>query len=195
MGILLNYGFGIAAYAAEWNRSPFYTILWAFLNLFFISLYAAYCLLRDKGLSIPTYVVCAISIVLSYGSGILLLALFKSIGAGIALLGVAFYYTYIVIIYFVYLKLNKSLPFFVNLITLAIIIITCFAIMIYAFVDDNFDDFYGFSITYLVINLMLVLYAGFRILGDMANRHDKPNFYSAYGNPIFKYNPDIKSVV
>jgi len=67
--------------------------------------------------------------------------------------------------------------------------------MIYAFVSDDFDNFYGFSITYLVINFMILIYAVFSLMQDYLNRYDKPNFFSAYGSPIYKYNPEINSVI
>lgn len=79
--------------------------------------------------------------------------------------------------------------------TFIIIVATCFAIMIYAFVVETFDNFYGFSVTYLVINLLILLYGTSSLMKDYLNRFDRPNFYSAYGSPIYKYNPEIKSVV
>lgn len=195
LAFLLNYGFGIASYLVGWNNSAAYTVLWAIINVFAVLAYASYSLLRDKGLIIPTYIITISSIVVSYGVGILLIVLFSSIIVGIVFLGLAFYYTYALVIYFIYLKMNKSLPFVVYIVTFFVIVATCFAIMIYAFVSDDFDNFYGFSITYLVINFMILLYAVFSLMQDYLNRYDKPNFFSAYGSPIYKYNPEINSVI
>lgn len=133
--------------------------------------------------------------VLSFGPGIILLVWFSSIPVGIALLGAGFYYTYFVSIYLVYIKMNNSVPFIVYIITIIIIVLTCCAVMIYSFVEDSFDDFYGFSITYLVINLLVLIYAIYRVGWDILSRGDKPNFYSPYGLPIFKYDFNIKSAV
>lgn len=66
--------------------------------------------------------------------------------------------------------------------------------MIYAFVVDSFDDFYGFSITYLVLNFLVLLLAIYLLIMDIRNRFEKPNFYSPYGYPIYKYDLQIKSV-
>ena len=67
--------------------------------------------------------------------------------------------------------------------------------MIYAFIDNSFNNFYGFSITYLVINLLIVLYGSFLLFSDFMDRFDHPNFYSAYGSPVYKYDSQIHSVV
>lgn len=178
-----------------WNKSPAYTILWAFINVFAVLAYASYCLIRDKGFIIPTYIVCVASILVSYGVGILLLTLFGEIAAGIVFLGIAFYYTYGMVVFYIYTRMNKSLPFVIYIVTFVIIVATCFAVMIYAFVADDFDNFYGFSITYLVINGIILLYAASALFADYLNRYDRPNFFSAYGSPIYKYNPEINSVV
>ena len=154
-----------------------------------VLIYAAYCLLRDKGLILPTFITAIASIIVSYGIGILLMVLFSEIVIGIVFLGVAFYYTYAIVVFFVYKKMNDSIPFVIYIVTFVIIVGTCFAIMIYAFVVDTFDNFYGFSVTYLVINLLLLLYGVSALMKDYLNRFDRPNFYSAYGSPIYKYNP------
>lgn len=195
LGFLLNYLFGIFSFVFEWNKTAAYTVLWAIINIFAISAYATFCLLRDKGLVLASIIVSVVSMVLSFGTGILLLALFSLTGSGLALIGVAFFYTYFTIIYLIYLKMNKSIPWIIYPITGILIILTCFAVMFYAFVVDTFDDFYGFSVTYLVINLLLLGYASFLIYRDMMNRLEKPNFYSAYGSPIYKYDNSVQSVV
>lgn len=65
--------------------------------------------------------------------------------------------------------------------------------MVYGFISESFDDFYGFSITYLVIDFLIIVYGGFRLIRDFKDRFEKPNFYSPYGSPIFKYDPTVKS--
>ena len=165
------------------------------MNIFLLSAYAAYDMLRDKGLIVPTVIVCVVSIVLSFGAGIILMVMFSLIPVGLGFMGAAFFYSYAIILYLIYLKMNNSIPFAFYPITLGIIIVACFGVMIYAFVVDTFDNFYGFSVTYLVINLLILLYGIWLLYGDMMNRFDKPNFYSAYGSPIYKYDNSVKSVV
>lgn len=195
LGIVLNYAFGIVSYIVGWNSSPAYTVLWAIINLLLVAIYAAVCLIRDKGLIPVTIIVSVVSMVISFGPGIILLAWFKSIAVGIALIGVAFYYSYFLGTVLIYKKMNNSVPFAVYPITIIIIVLTCCAVMIYAFVSDDFDDFYGFSVTYLAVNLLGLLYAIYRFGSDILSRIDKPNFYSPYGSPIYKYDFNIKSVV
>lgn len=194
LGVILNYTFGGLSYGLNWNRTPAYTCLWTFANIFLISAYAAFSMLRDKGLVVPSIISCVITILLSFGIGIILLAVFSMIPEGLALLGAAFFYTYAIVLYLIYLKRNKSMPWILYPITALIIVLTCFAVMIYAFVVDTFDNFYGFSITYLVVNLLILLYACYLLYSDMMNRFDRPNFYSAYGSPVYKYDNSLKSV-
>jgi hypothetical protein len=89
--------------------------------------------------------------------------------------------------------MSKSIPWFVYPISIGLVVLTSFAIMIYSWVDDSFDNFYGFSITYLVINILLFFYAIYLIYNDQENRMDRPNFFSPYGSPVFKYDPNISS--
>jgi hypothetical protein len=65
--------------------------------------------------------------------------------------------------------------------------------MIYGFIDDSFDDFIGFSITYLVINFLIIIYGAYSMFMDILSRYDRPNFFSPYGSPIFKYDPAVSS--
>jgi hypothetical protein len=195
LGIAINYGFGVLSYVLEWNRSPAYSILWTFANPFLVVTYASMNLIQDKGLTRMTIVMCVISMLLSFGPGILLLVWFNLIEVGIVFIGIGFYYTYFVSIYLIYTRMNNSVHFSIYPITICLIVATCFAVMVYSFLSDTFDDFYGFSITYLVVNLLLLIYAIYRVVSDILTRADKPNFYSPYGLPIYKYDYNIKSVV
>lgn len=177
MGIALNYAFGIVSYVLEWNRTDLWTIWWAVINIFLLSLYAALALLRDKGLDIRTYIACAISVLLLVAAGVLILVLFDSIALGVvfigkilSILGISVYYGYCLGLYFVYLIKNKSFPQFLHYITIIIIAATSFAVMIYGFVSSEFDDFYGFSITYLVINFLIIVYGAFSLFNDYTDR-------------------------
>lgn len=194
-GLILNYGFGILSYVLSWNNSSAYTLFWCIINLFLVITYAAFSLIRDKGLTFPSIITAVFSMVLSFGTGVILLVWFNSLVVGIALIGAAFFYTYFTSVYLVYRKMNNSVPFVIYPITLFIIIGSCIVVMIYSFVSPDFDDFYGFSITYLVINLLGLIYAIYRIGSDIMTRNEKPNFYSPYGSPIYKYNSSINSAV
>jgi len=87
LGIALNYAFGIVSYVLEWNQTDLWTIWWAVINIFLLSLYAALALLRDKGLDIKTYIACAISVLLLIAAGVLILVLFDSIALGVVFIG------------------------------------------------------------------------------------------------------------
>lgn len=194
-GLALNYAFGVISYVVGWNSSPAYTVLWTVVNPFLVLTYAAFSFVRDKGLILPSIILSVASMVFSFGPGIILLAWFMSIPVGIALIAAGFFFTYFATTYLIYLRMNNSVPFILYPITIVLIVGSCCAVMIYSWTSDTFDDFYGFSITYLVINLLGIIYASYRMGYDILNRADKPNFYSPYGMPIYKYDFNIHSAV
>lgn len=63
-GLIVNYAFGIVSYVLEWNRTTVLTLFWGIINVFLISCYISFGLLRDEGLKIKTYISIAISIIL-----------------------------------------------------------------------------------------------------------------------------------
>eukprot|EP00919_Chromeraceae_sp_WS-2016_P035526 GHVR01084295.1.p1 GENE.GHVR01084295.1~~GHVR01084295.1.p1 ORF type:complete len:253 (+),score=-7.80 GHVR01084295.1:1977-2735(+) len=195
LGILLNYGFGIVSFLFDWNKSVTYTVWWVIVNVFILSAYTVFSLLRDKGAALIALVCSIISFLMFIGIGIALIVGYNLIAEGIAVIAVAIYYGYAIALYFIYLWKNKSIPWFLYPISIILVIITCFAVMIYAFVVESFNDFYGFSLTYLVINFLLLLYSIYLLYVNMRNRFDRPNFFSPYGNPVFKFDPSINSVV
>ena len=87
------------------------------------------------------------------------------------------------------------MPWIIYPISGIIIVGACVTVMIYAFTDKTFDNFYGFSVTYLVINFLILLYGTYQLYSDFIDRFDHPNFYSAYGSPVYKYDSQIHSVV
>jgi hypothetical protein len=155
--------------------------------------YATFATLRDKGISIIAYIVSTVSVVLLVAAGILVIVLFSSIPLGIVLIGIAIYYAYVIALYFVYLSNNKSLPQFLHYITLIIIVSTPIVVMIYALVVDSINGFYAFSIPYLVIDFLIIVYGAYGLVLDYFDRYDRPNFYSPYGTPVFKYDPSVNS--
>ena len=136
LGLVLNYAFGIISYVIGWNNSPAYTVLWTVVNALLVVIYATVSLIRDKGLVLPTVIVSIVSMVISFGPGIILLTWFSSVPIGIALIGAGFYYSYFLATILIYKKMNDSVPFALYPITIIIIIGTCCAVMIYAFIND-----------------------------------------------------------
>jgi len=194
LGLVLNYTFGVISYVVEWNRTDLWTVWWAVINIFLISVYAALALLRDKGIHLVTLIVCVVSVLLLIAAGLLIIIFLKSISLGIVLIAIAVYYGYVIGLYIIYLHKNKSLPQFLHYITVTIVVVTSFSVMIYAFIADDFNDFYGFTITYLVINFLIIVYGAYSLFLDYFDRHDRPNYYSPYGTPVFKYDPAVSSV-
>jgi hypothetical protein len=136
LGIVLNYAFGVLSYALDWNKSPAYTVLWTVVNPLLVTTYAAINLIQDKGIILPSIIISVVSMLLSFGPGIILLAWFNAIVIGVVLIVVGFYYSYFLATIIIYKKMNNSVPFVIYPITAFIIICTCFAVMVYSFVDD-----------------------------------------------------------
>jgi hypothetical protein len=166
MGIALNYTFGILSYKNNWDDDVFWNIWWSVVNIFVLTLYGTFAMIRDRKKSIATKFMSSISILCAFAIGITLIIWFKQIAEGIILIGVAFYYSYALIYYLIYLNNNDSVPWVLDLVTAIIVILTCLSVMVYSFFDSNFDDFTGFSISYLVINLMFMIYSLGKIFAD-----------------------------
>ena len=76
LGIVINYAFGAVSYAVEWNRSPAYTLLWTIINILILTIYAAGSFVRDKGLVLVSVILSVVSMVLSFGMGLILILWF-----------------------------------------------------------------------------------------------------------------------
>lgn len=170
LGIIVNYGYGIASYLLNWNQTTLWTIWWAVINIFILALYATLALLRDMGLALVSYIACVISVLLLALAGALLIAIFNQIAVGIILIGISLYYGYCLTLYIVYLMQNKSMPAFMSYITFFIVVATSFAVMLYGFISPNLNSFYGFTITYLVINFLILVYSAYLLILDQRNR-------------------------
>jgi len=124
----------------------------------------------------------------------MLIVAYSETAIGLGVIAASVYYAYVLVVYYLYLYQNKSLHWLIIPISVGLVIATSFAVMIYSFTDSNFDNFYGFSVTYLVINFLLFALSVYLLLRDIRNRFDRPNFFSPHGTPIFKYDPETKSV-
>lgn len=58
----------------------------------------------------------------------------------------------------------------------------------------SFNDFVGFSITYLAILFCLILYVVRKLIADFANKATSPVFYSPWVFPIYKYDPNLNAL-
>lgn len=45
----------------------------------------------------------------------------------------------------------------------------------------------------MVITFLIVVYGAYALFMDFVDRFDRPNFYSPYGTPIFKYDQAVSS--
>lgn len=104
LGIVLNYAFGVLSYALDWNKSPAYTVLWTVVNPLLVTTYAAINLIQDKGIILPSIIISVVSMLLSFGPGIILLAWFNAIVIGVVLIVVGFYYSYFLATIIIYKK-------------------------------------------------------------------------------------------
>lgn len=83
----------------------------------------------------------------------------KSIPAGAGILAFWFFVYYGWFLYWTYKRNNESLSKRLIVLSLGIIIVICAISLILALILDEFNDFLGFSISYLVFNLLLFIYS------------------------------------
>lgn len=106
----------------------------------------------------PAFVFCAISIAFSLGlSGFLMWG--RGFGAGGGILGFFALLYYGLLVYYIYVKNNKSMPKSWFIATVAIIFLICFLALLLSLILDSFADFLGFSIFYLTLNFILLVYS------------------------------------
>lgn len=166
LGIVLNFAFGAIGLANGWRNEIVWIIWWGFANPLLLCFYALWGLIRDYGITALSLITSVLTVLIGIGMGVFVLVIYN-LTAGLAVIGVSLYFAYFLAIGLYYIKNNYSMPRIVLIVTAALIVLTAIAVMIASFVLPDFDDFLGFSITYLVINLLLLGYAGERLLQDI----------------------------
>ena len=95
---------------------------------------------------------------------------------------------------YIYRKNNNSFPRKVVLTAAYGGILTLSAVFIVSLCMDSFNDFVGFSITYLAILTCLIIYVVRQLISDIANKATSPVFYSPWVFPIYKYDPNVNAL-
>lgn len=98
------------------------------------------------------------SIIIAFGMGGYIIY-FAGIGPGVAVCAFWFFFYYANILFYFYNKNNSSLPRKWVIATAVIIIGVCLVSLIAALILDTFNDFFGFSISYLVFNAIIFIYS------------------------------------
>ena len=110
----------------------------------------------------------------------------RSIYAGISIIVWLFFFYYFHFIYYIFIKNNRSLPRIWMIASGTIIALVCLISLIAAALSDGFNDFLGFSITWLTINIILLVYGYTLIQRDINNKMNEPLFFSPWIFPIYK---------
>lgn len=192
LGLVLNYAFGAVGLAKGWRSEIVWIIWWGFGNILLLCFYALWGLIRDYGATLASLIVAIVTVLVGIAMGVFILVL-VNLAAGIAVIGISAYIAYFIGLGLYYLKNNNSLPRLFIWITAALIVATALAVMIASFVLDDFDNFAGFSITYLVLTFLLLGYSIWLLYTDIMSSVEAPNFYSPYCLPIYKYSSEIES--
>lgn len=151
-------------------------------------------MLRDYGFGANSIVASVCFTLVGLGFGVFVLFEVSMIG-GIIILGIFAYVGYMLAIYLVYLKFDKVLPRYLVYTTMGVFFVTATSVMIVSYILNTFDDFLGFSITYLIINVIILGYGIYLLYYDLSTDDERPNFYSPYGLPVYKLDPNIQSAV
>jgi len=107
-----------------------------------------------------------ISFIFAFGLGIFLMFTI-GLESGCGVIAFWFFVYYGIFILFIYYRNNKSIPRKFILISVGILAGVCFISLIVAAFTQSFNDFLGFSITYLVLNLLLFFYSIKLIYNDL----------------------------
>lgn len=135
-----------------------------------------------------------ISVVFAVGMGVYVIIV-RSVFGGIAIIGFWFYAYYAIFVFWLYKKNNKSIPKVWLYISAALIVLVCLIALVASALIDSFNDFVGFSISYLIINLILFIYSYSLIQSDLNNQADYPLFSSPWIFPIYQFNPKTGNIV
>ena len=151
----------------KWRDEHIWIIWWGFVNMLLVSLYSARGLMRDYEFGWKSIVAGVSFILIGIGMGVYILIQISLFG-GLIVIGVFFYGGYIMGLYLAYLYLNRTFPNFLVYTTMAFFFITSVSIMIVSYILASFDDFLGLSITYLIINIIILGYGGYLLYSDIS---------------------------
>jgi peptidoglycan biosynthesis protein MviN/MurJ (putative lipid II flippase) len=125
-----------------------------------VCIYALWGLVRDYGVTAASITIATLTVLIGFGMGVFIIINVDLIG-GLAVIGGAAYTAYFLATGLYYLKNNHSLPKIFLIIAAVLMILTAVAVMIASFILPEFDNFLGFSITYLVLNFLLLGYSAY----------------------------------
>lgn len=97
---------------------------------------------------------------------------FAGIAAGVGVIGFWFFFYYALLLFYIYKRNNNSLPRKWVISAAIITIVFCLSALIAAVCIDSFNDFIGFSVSYLVVNLLLFLYSFGMIEKDLLEKKE-----------------------
>ena len=134
------------------------------------------------------------SVVFSFAMGAFLIWA-RSLAAGLGVIGFYFFFYFFHYVYQVYNLNNKSLPRRYRLIVLAIIVLVCLSTLIAAVCISSFNDFVGFSLTWLGLNAILFVYSLNLVRSDWDLKRVEPLYVSPWVFPVYKYEVKTKRVL
>lgn len=116
---------------------------------------------------------------------------FAGVAAGAAIFGLWFFVYYGLAVFYFYKKNNSSISRRWAIATISLVISVCLIALIAAVSVDSFNDFLGFSISYLILNFFFFLYSYTKIHKDILESKQQPMFASPWIFPLYKYDSKI----
>lgn len=107
-----------------------------------------------------------ISVGFAFGMGGFIIY-FAGVAAGAAVFGLWFFVYYGLAVFYFYKKNNSSISRRWAISTISLVILVCLIALIAAVSVDSFNDFLGFSISYLILNFFFFLYSYTKIHKDI----------------------------
>lgn len=206
MGTIINFGWGYYLFAkllkddgdqsklTSSYHSAYYLLYFSFILPWIISFYCFIKRWKDMKWSFAgtksVTLFGLVSVGFAFGMGGFIIY-FAGVAAGVAVFGLWFFVYYGLAVFYFYKKNNSSISRKWALATISLVISVCLVALIAAVSIDSFNDFLGFSISYLILNFFFFLYAYTKIHKDILESKQQPMFASPWIFPLYKYDSKI----
>ncbi len=118
----------------------------------------------------------------------------RGAAAGVGIIAFFFFVYYGIFLFHIYIKNKNSFPRIWIYISVIGLFLICSISLIVALTMESYNDYVGFSIFYLVLNLLILVYSYYSLQRDIVMRNEEPLYFSPWIFPIFKYSSEHKII-
>jgi hypothetical protein len=95
----------------------------------------------------------------------------------------------------IYVKNDNYLPWVWKIINLVVLLLCALATFVVSLAVDGINVFLGFSVSYGIVVLLILLYAGSDMYNDLLHLDTEPLYFSPWIVPAYKYNAKKKDLM